>query len=236
MPFVSKAIGVPLAKLAAKVMCGKTLTELGFTEERTPPYFCVKVPVFPHSRFPNIDVLLSPEMRSTGEVMGIDPDLGFAFVKAYRAAGMKLPRHGRILLTVKSAHKRALMPQATILASLGYELLATEGTWRALRSHGIAVQRVNKVYEGRPHIVDLIKNREIDLVLNTPFGKRQREDDSAIRTAAVSAGIPCITTLAGISAVVSALSALHRGEFGVKSIQAYHRASVRRDTLQPEAK
>jgi carbamoyl-phosphate synthase large subunit len=236
VPFVSKAIGVPLAKLAAKVMCGKTLDELGFTTEKIPPYFCVKVPVFPHNRFANSDLILSPEMRSTGEVMGIDPDLGFAFAKAYRAAGMKLPRRGRILLTVKSTHKRAILPQATILASLGYELLATEGTWRALKSHGIAVQRVNKVYEGRPHIVDLIKNREIDLVLNTPYGKRQRQDDSAIRAAAVSAGIPCITTLAGISAVISALSALHRGDYGVKSIQAYHRVRAHRDALQPEAK
>jgi carbamoyl-phosphate synthase large subunit len=229
VPFVSKAIGVPLAKLAAKVMCGEKLGSLGFTEERTPPYFCVKAPVFPHNRFANTDLVLSPEMRSTGEVMGVDPDLGFAFAKAYQAAGMKLPRRGRILLTVKSTHKRAILPQATILANLGYDLLATEGTWRALRSHGITVQRVNKVHEGRPHIVDLIKNREIDLVLNTPYGKRQREDDSAIRAAAVSHGIPCITTLAGISAVVSALSALHRGEFGVKSIQAYHRVPARQD-------
>ncbi len=228
VPFVSKATGVPLARLAAKVMCGATLEELEFTEEQLPSYFCVKVPVFPHDRFDGVDLLLSPEMRSTGEVMGIDPDLGFAFAKAYRAAGMKLPRQGRILITVKSSDKRAILPQATILTSMGYEILATEGTWRAIKSHGIAVTRVNKVHEGRPHIVDLIKNREIDLVLNTPYGKREREDDSAIRAAAVSAGIPCITTLAGISAVVSALSTLHRGDAGVKSLQAYHRTLERR--------
>jgi len=223
VPFVSKAIGVPLAKLAAKVMCGMTLDELGFTEEVTPPYFSVKAPVFPFNKFPGVDVLLSPEMRSTGEVMGIDPDLGVAFLKAYEAAGMKLPPSGRILITVKHADKRAIVAEARTLAALGYELLATEGTWRALKSNGVEVARVNKVHEGRPDIVDLIKNREIDVVLNTPYGKRQRVDDSNIRAAAVSAGIPCITTLAGIRAVVSALAALRRGPYVVRSLQEYHR-------------
>ncbi len=231
VPFVSKAIGVPLAGYAAKVMCGTTLEELGFTEERIPDYFAVKAPVFPHNRFPGAEVLLSPEMRSTGEVMGIDPDLGFAFAKAYRAAGMNLPKTGRILITVRSSDKRAILPQATLLANLGYELLATEGTYRALKSHGIEVQRVNKVQEGRPHIVDLIKNREIDLVLNTPYGHQQRKDDSAIRAAAVAVGITCITTLAGISALVSALSTLHRGDFSVKSLQAYHRHAAEAKAL-----
>jgi len=220
-PFVSKAIGVPLAKLAAKVMCGMTLEELGFTEEVIPPYFSVKVPVFPFSKFPGVDVLLGPEMRSTGEVMGIDVDLGMAFVKAYLAAGLKLPRSGRVFLSVKNADKRAIIPEARMLAALGYELHATDGTWRALRSNGIAVSRVNKVHEGRPHIVDMIKNREIDLVLNTPYGKQQRVDDSSIRAAAVMAGIGCITTRAGISAVVSALGAIHRAEYEVRSLQQH---------------
>ena len=165
-------------------------------------------------------------MRSTGEVMGIDPELGFAFLKAYRAAGMKLPKQGRILLTVKSSDKRSILSEARILSSLGYRLIATEGTYRALKSHGIPVQRVNKVHEGRPHIVDMIKNREIDIVMNTPYGKLQRQDDSAIRAAAVSAGIPCITTLAGISAVVSAMSTLVRGDFEVRSLQQYHEMSL----------
>ena len=222
VPFVSKATGVPFAKLAAKVMCGRTLDDLGCTEEVVPPYFSVKAPVFPFSRFPESDPVLSPEMRSTGEVMGIDSDLGMAFYKAYAAAGMKLPRHGKVLLTVKSTDKRGIIGEARLLHSLGYELLATEGTWRAIKAHGVPVTRVNKVHEGRPHIVDLIKNREIQLVLNTPYGKKERRDDSSIRAAAVNASVPCVTTLPGISAVVSALSALHRGDSTVKSLQAYH--------------
>jgi carbamoyl-phosphate synthase large subunit len=139
IPFVSKAIGRPLAKLAARVMVGETLAELGFTEEIVPSYFSVKVPVLPFNKFPGVDVLLSPEMRSTGEVMGIDDDLGFAFVKAYQAAGLKLPRSGRVFLSVKSSDKRTVIPEARTLAGLGYELLATDGTYRALRSHGIPV-------------------------------------------------------------------------------------------------
>jgi carbamoyl-phosphate synthase large subunit len=222
VPFVSKATSVPFAKLAAKVMCGMTLDELGVVEEVIPPYFSVKAPVFPHNRFPDADPLLSPEMRSTGEVMGIDTDLGRAFSKAYLAAGMKLPQHGRVLLTVKSADKRAIVTEARVLASLGYELVATEGTWRALKSNGVPCSRVNKVHEGRPHIVDLIKNRDIDLVLNTPYGKKERRDDSSIRAAAVQANVTCITTLAGIRAVVSALGALHGGDLGVRSLQSYH--------------
>jgi carbamoyl-phosphate synthase large subunit len=222
VPFVSKAIGVPLAKLATKVMCGMTLAELGFTEEIVPPYYSVKVPVFPFSKFPGVDILLSPEMRSTGEVMGIDADLGHAFVKAYQAAGLKLPKSGRVFLSVKNSDKRSIVPEARTLAALGYELFATEGTWRALKAIGIKCERVNKVHEGRPHIVDRIKNREIDLILNTPLGKQQRVDDSSIRAAAVTAGISCITTRAGIQAVVSALAALHRGEYAVRSIQEHH--------------
>jgi len=231
----SKAIGVPLAKLAAKVMCGMTLEELEFTEEVLPPYFSVKVPVFPFNKFPGVDVLLGPEMRSTGEVMGIDVDLGRAFVKAYQAAGLKLPKSGRVFLSVKNNDKRAIIPEARTLASLGYELFATDGTWRALKSHGVAVSRVNKVHEGRPHIVDMIKNREIDLVLNTPYGKQQRVDDSAIRAAAVTSGIGCITTRAGISAVVSALEAMHRGDYEVRSLQE-HQATLRPSPATKTAK
>ena len=224
VPFVSKAIGVPLAALAAKVMCGKTLEELGFTEEVEPAYFSVKAPVFPFNKFRGADVLLSPEMRSTGEVMGIDTDLGSALYKAYSAAGANLPKSGRILLTVKSSDKRSIVPEARMLQSLGYEILATDGTWRALQANGIDARRVNKVSEGRPHIVDKIKNREIDLVLNTPYGKQEREDDSTIRAAALNAGTPCFTTLAAISAVVSALGAIHRRDISVKPLQDHHAA------------
>jgi carbamoyl-phosphate synthase large subunit len=226
-PFVSKATGVSYARIAAKVMCGKTLDELGCTEEVIPPYFSVKVPVFPFAKFPEADPNLSPEMRSTGEVMGIDPDLGYAFLKAYAAAGMKLPRHGRVLITVKSRDKRDIVSEARLLQSLGYELVATEGTWRALKANGLTVQRVNKVHEGRPHIVDMIKNREIALVLNTPYGKTERQDDVSIRASSVMHGVPCITTLAGIRAIVSALEALHRGDFEVRNLQEYHARAAR---------
>jgi len=222
VPFVSKAIGVPLANLAARVMAGKTLEELGFTEEVTPPYFSVKSPVFPFNKFPGVDMILSPEMRSTGEVMGVDRDLGQAFAKAYDAAGMKLPERGNILITVKHRDKRAIVAEARALAGLGYNLYATEGTYRAISTSGIPCTRVNKVQEGRPHIVDLIKNRELSLILNTPYGKQERVDDSSIRSAAVQAGIPCITTLAGIRAVVSALTALHNSERSVSSLQEHH--------------
>jgi carbamoyl-phosphate synthase large subunit len=160
-------------------------------------------------------------MRSTGEVMGMDKDLGVAFLKAFYGAGMKLPKHGRILITVKSEHKRSIVPEAQLLLHMGYELVATEGTYRALRANGIECERVNKVQEGRPHIVDLIKNREIDLVLNTPYGMQQRRDDGKIRAAAIEASIPCATTRAGISAVISALSALHRGDYEVHCLQTF---------------
>ena len=227
VPFVSKAIGVPLAKLAAKVMMGMSLEELGFTREIVPGYFSVKTPVFPFNRFPGVDILLSPEMRSTGEVMGIDADLGVAFEKSYLAAGLKLPKSGCVFISVKNTDKRSIVADARELVTLGYTLVATDGTWRTLKTAGIEVERVNKVHEGRPHVVDQIKNREIDLILNTPYGKQQRVDDSEIRAAAVIAGIPCVTTRAGISAVVHALIAMHRGEFEVKSIQEHHRSLER---------
>ena len=222
VPFVSKAIGVPLAKHAAKLMAGLSLDELGFTEEVIPPYFSVKAPVFPFNRFPGVDILLSPEMRSTGEVMGMDVNLGVAFAKAYQGAGLDLPRSGRVFISVRNPDKRAIASECRTLASLGYELLATDGTYRTLRAAGLPVERVNKVHEGRPHIVDMIKNRELKLVLNTPYGKQQRVDDSSIRAAAVIAGIPCITTLAGIRAVISALDAMRGGEFEVRSLQEHH--------------
>ena len=226
VPFVSKAIGVPLASLAAKVMCGMSLKELGFTEEIVPPYYSVKAPVFPFNRFPGVDILLSPEMRSTGEVMGIDRELGYAFVKAYLAAGTKLPKSGKIFISVRDPHKRGIVAEARTLAALGYDLIATGGTYKVLNAAGIPVERVNKVHEGRPHVVDIIKNREIVMVLNTPYGKQQRVDDSSIRAAAVTHGIACITTLPGISALVNALSAVHRADFSVRSLQELHLAAT----------
>lgn len=225
VPFVSKAIGRPLAKYAAKIMMGATLEELGFTEEVIPTFYCVKTPVFPFAKFPGIDMLLSPEMRSTGEVMGIDPELGYAFAKAYEGAGMRLPLRGRILLTVKGSDKRAIASEARALVQLGYEIVATGGTWRALRAAGLPVERINKLHEGRPHIVDAIKNGEIDMVFNTPFGKETRHDDTYIRSTSISTGIPCVTTLSGIRAFVSALAALHKGPTTVRSLQEIQKMS-----------
>ena len=167
-------------------------------------------------------MILSPEMRSTGEVMGHDPDLGQALLKGYLAAGMKLPRKGRILLTVKNTDKRAIVSEARNLISLGYEILATKGTYDTLRAQGVPCERINKIQEGRPHIVDALKNNEIDMIFNTPVGKQQRYDDSYIRSTAIQSGIPCITTLSGIRAVVSALAALCRGSLTVRSLQEVH--------------
>ncbi|MAB79370.1 MAG: carbamoyl phosphate synthase large subunit [Planctomycetes bacterium] len=222
IPFVSKATGIPFAKIGAKVMCGKKLKELGVSKEVIPPYFSVKAPVFPYNRFPKADSVLSPEMRSTGEVMGISMRLGEAFHKAYDAAGVNLPPQGHILITVKPADKRRIVGEARTLVGLGYELVATDGTWRAITSNGIACARVDKVGEGRPNIVDLIKNREIALILNTPHGKKERRDDSEIRAAALEANVSCITTLAGIQALVSALAAARGGDFPVTSLQEHH--------------
>ena len=231
VPFVSKAIGVPLAKHAAKLMAGMTLEQLGFTEEVAPKAFCVKAPVFPFNKFPGVDMLLSPEMRSTGEVMGIDPDLGYAFAKAYEGAGMRLPLRGRVLITVKESDKRSIVSEARTLAQLGYELVATRGTWQTLRAAGLPVEQINKLHEGRPHIVDAIKNGEIDLVFNTPSGRATRHDDAYIRSTSISTGIPCVTTLAGIRAVVSGLAALHKGPITVRSLQEIqgHTASAREE-------
>jgi carbamoyl-phosphate synthase large subunit len=164
-------------------------------------------------------MLLSPEMRSTGEVMGIDPELGYALAKAYEAAGMRLPLRGRVLITVKHSDKRAIVSEARTLSQFGYEVVATGGTWRALRAAGLPVERINKLHEGRPHIVDAIKNGEIDMVFNTPSGKESRHDDTYIRSTAISQGIPCVTTISGIQAVVSALAALHKGPITVRSLQ-----------------
>jgi carbamoyl-phosphate synthase large subunit len=151
------------------------------------------------------------------------------------AAGLRLPKRGKVFISVKNADKRSILPEARELSRLGYELLATEGTWRVLKAGGIPVERVNKVHEGRPHIVDRIKNREIDLVLNTPMGKQQREDDDKIRSSAVQNGVACITTFAGISAVVQALAALHRGDYEVRKLQEHHAATLAANATKPAA-
>src|SRR5438445_1637080 len=208
VPFVSKAIGVPLAKLAAKVMAGKTLKQLGFTEEIWPKYWAVKESVFPFNRFHGQDILLSPEMRSTGEVMGLDADLGTAYAKSQMAAGGPFPLSGRVVISVSDAHKKEVAAVARQFADLGFELISTAGTATVLEKAGLKVQRIFKLAEGRPNALDLLKNREIHLVINTPSGLAPRTDEVRIRTTAVYTNTPIMTTLGGARAAALGIRAL----------------------------
>jgi carbamoyl-phosphate synthase large subunit len=222
VPFVSKAIAVPLAKLAAKVMAGKTLKELGFSEEMWPKYWAVKESVFPFNRFHGQDILLSPEMRSTGEVMGLDPDLGIAYAKSQMAAGGPLPMSGRVFISVSDAHKKEVASVARQFVELGFEIIATGGTAAVLEAAGLTVQRVAKLTEGRPNAVDLLKNREIHLVINTPAGQTPRADEVKIRTTAVYTGTPIMTTLSGAKAAALGIAALKKSGYSVQTLQEYH--------------
>jgi carbamoyl-phosphate synthase large subunit len=222
VPFVSKAIGVPLAKLAAKVMAGKTLKELGFTEEIWPKYWAVKESVFPFSRFHGQDILLSPEMRSTGEVMGLDADLGIAYAKSQMAAGSPPPTSGRLFISVSDADKKEVAALARQFIDLGFKIIATGGTAAALEKAGLEVQRVFKLQEGRPNAIDLLKNKEIQLVINTPSGATPRADEVRIRTTAVYTGTPIMTTLSGAKAAALGIAALKKSGYAVKTLQEYH--------------
>ncbi len=222
VPFVSKAIGVPLAKLAAKVMAGKTLKELGFTKEIRRKYWAVKESVFPFNRFHGQDILLSPEMRSTGEVMGLDADLGVAYAKSQIAAGASLPLNGRIFVSVSDAHKKQITTVAKQFVELGFDLVATSGTADVLEKAGLKVQRIFKLAEGRPNAIDLLKNKEIQFVINTPSGATPRADEIKIRTTAVYTGTPIMTTLSGAKAAVLGIAALKKSGYGVKTLQEYH--------------
>ena len=222
VPFVSKAIGAPLAKLAAKVMAGKTLRELGFTKEIRPKYWAVKESVFPFNRFHGQDILLSPEMRSTGEVMGLDADPGIAYAKSQIAAGASLPLSGKIFISVSDAHKKQAAAVAKQFVELGFELVATSGTAAVLEKAGLKVQRIFKLAEGRPNAIDLLKNKEIQLVINTPSGATPRADEIKIRTTAVYTGTPIMTTISGAEAAVLGIAALKKSGYGVKTLQEYH--------------
>jgi carbamoyl-phosphate synthase large subunit len=222
VPFVSKAIGVPLAKLAAKVMAGKTLKELNFTEERWTKYWAVKESVFPFNRFHGQDILLSPEMRSTGEVMGLDADLGIAYAKSQMAANAPLPLAGRVFLSVSDAHKGEVAAVAKEFAALGFELVSTSGTAAVLEKAGLKVQRIFKLTEGRPNALDLLKNKEIQLVINTPAGQTPRADEVKIRTTAVYMNTPIMTTLSGARAAALGIAALRKSGYAVKTVQEYH--------------
>ena len=222
VPFVSKAIGVPLAKLAAKVMAGKTLQELGFTEEIWTKYWAVKESVFPFNRFHGQDILLSPEMRSTGEVMGLDADLGIAYAKSQMAANSPLPLAGRVFISVSDAHKSHAVEVARDFTALGFELVATGGTASVLEKAGLKVQRIHKLQEGRPNAIDLLKNKEIQLVINTPSGATPRADEVKIRTTAVYTGTPIMTTMSGAKAAALGIAALKKNGYAVKTVQEFH--------------
>jgi carbamoyl-phosphate synthase large subunit len=234
VPFVSKATGVSLAKLATKVMLGHSLAELGFTEEIVPPYFAVKESVFPFRRFPGVDPMLGPEMRSTGEVMGLDTDFGLAFAKSQLAAGQVLPLSGGVLFSVKESDKAATVGLARGFQEEGFKLYATDGTAEYLRRQGLEIHEVHKVREGRPHIIDRIKSREIDLVVNTPRGRYTPGDSYSMRRVALEYNLPYTTTIAAARATLDAIRAQKRGKLEVKSLQEYH-AMVKQATAKLRA-
>jgi carbamoyl-phosphate synthase large subunit len=223
VPFVSKAIGVPLAKLATKVMLGRSLADLGFTEKVWPKHVSVKESVFPFNRFPNADVILGPEMKSTGEVMGIDRSFGMAFAKSQMAAGFQLPLKGNVFVSVHDHHKESMVPIARSLRDMGFRILATRGTAAYLKRNGIVSEAICKVSEGRPHVVDFIKNGSIHLVINTVLGRRSSLDSYHIRRGALTYGIPYTTTIAGARAVSEAIRALQKEEWQVRPLQEYYK-------------
>jgi carbamoyl-phosphate synthase large subunit len=208
-----------LAQVAARVMVGKSLDEQGITDDPTPNYVSVKESVFPFAKFPGVDIVLGPEMRSTGEVMGIDTDFAAAFAKSQIAASTRLPMEGTVFVSVAPRDKKAIVPIAARLAAMGYTLMCTGGTAQTLSEQGIAVQTVRKVHEGRPNLLDHLANGAIALIINTPRGKGARTDEGRIRAAAVSHGVPCITTVAAARAAVAALERLRDGQPNVYALQ-----------------
>ncbi|MCA9047754.1 MAG: ATP-grasp domain-containing protein, partial [Planctomycetaceae bacterium] len=221
-PFVSKATGRSLAKIAAKAMTGVTLRELGVTEEIVPTHTSVKESVFPFSRFFGVDIVLGPEMRSTGEVMGIDSDFPTAYAKSQTAAGANLPSSGTIFISIASSGKSKMVEPARRLLALGFRIVCTSGTARVFREAGLDVEVVKKLQEGRPNLLDAMANQEIHFIFNTPSGKGARTDEGRIRAASVAYGVPCVTTLPGCLAVVDALEAMSRHpELRVKALQEW---------------
>ncbi|MDC0296551.1 carbamoyl-phosphate synthase large subunit [Akkermansiaceae bacterium] len=223
VPFVSKSIGIPLAKLAAKIMVGEKLVDLGFTEEILPPCFCVKEAVFPWGRFPGIDIVLGPEMKSTGEVMGADSNLGMAYAKSQMSAFNPLPKEGNVFFSVNDRDKERAFPVARELAELGFKIHATGGTYRCLKDESIEVERLYKLAEHkRPNVIDMMKNGDIQFIINTPSGHEAREDEVKIRSGAVQHKISHCTNLAAAEASVKAIRALLENEFTVTSLQEHH--------------
>ncbi|NPU83155.1 MAG: carbamoyl-phosphate synthase large subunit [Syntrophaceae bacterium] len=222
VPFVSKAIGIPLAKVATKVMMGKSLEELGFTKPLRPEHISVKEAVFPFSRFPGVDVILGPEMKSTGEVMGIDSSFGMAFAKSQMAAGFRLPLEGRVFISVHDLHKDRIVPIARSFQEMGFQLVGTRGTAAYLHDHGVHVWPVHRISEGRPNVLDHLKNGDIQLMINTSVGRRASADATAIRRGALLYNVPYSTTLAGARATSEAIRALRERDWSVAPLQEYH--------------
>src|SRR5438094_1426716 len=236
VPFVSKAIGVPLAKLAAKVMVGRSLRELGFTKEIVPKHFSVKEAVFPFLRYEGLDISLGPEMKSTGEVMGMDVDLGLAYAKSQMAAPPPLPKKGKVFISVKDTDKEAVIPVAREFVKLGFEIISTGGTAEALTKAKIKVTKVFKIHEGRPNVLDRIKNGDINFIINTPSGKIPREHEVVIRNAALAAKIPIMTTVRAALASANGIRSLQKRKVQVRSLQEYNSdviPSEARDLAKP---
>ena len=223
IPFVSKVTGIPFAKLATKVIMGRTLTELGLTEEVQIPHVAVKEAVFPFNKFPGVDVILGPEMKSTGEVMGIDEDFGLAYAKAQAASHNRIPTSGTVFISVKDKDKVQAVAVAARLLRQGLKIVATKGTARFLQEQGLPAEVVNKVAEGSPHVVDMIKNRKVDFIINTVTGAQPQKDSFSIRRSALQHRISYTTTMAGAEAVVTAIEMLCQKQVHLKSIQEYHR-------------
>jgi carbamoyl-phosphate synthase large subunit len=221
VPFVSKATGVPLAKIAARLMVGRKLREFNLPSELKVNQFCVKSPVFPFARFPGVDTILGPEMKSTGEVMGTDDSFGKAYAKAQISAGSVLPKSGVAFISVNQHDKRMIARIAADLVEMGFSIIATRGTAQVLRNAGVAVETVYKVNEGRPHIADYVKSGKVNLIINTPLGKESFFDEKSIRRAAIYYRIPCITTIAGATAAVAGIRALLTESLDVCSLQEY---------------
>ena len=219
VPFVAKATGVPVANIATKVMVGHSLAELGIKQEKLPTTYSVKESVFPFRKFVGVDIVLGPEMRSTGEVMGISEHFPIAFAKSQLAAGVTLPTEGNVFVSVSAAHKDRAVVIAKQLHEMGYTVMATSGTAKKIQDADVPVQMVKKIIEGQPNLIDHMKNEQVDLILNTPSGKGARTDEGTIRAASVQHGIPCITTIQAAEAVVDALKALRTEEMGVEALQ-----------------
>ena len=221
VPFVAKATGVPLAKLAARIMAGATLESLGFTKEILPTHIAIKEAVLPFEKFPGSDTILGPEMRSTGEVMGIDTDFGKAFAKAALGANQRLSLSGTVFVSMNDRDKLAVVPVVKDLLQMGFKIVATAGTCRVLQEHGLEVKPVLKLHEGRPHVVDAIKNDRIQLMIATPSGEESKEDGRTLRRTALAYKIPMITTIAGAKATAAAIRSLQSQPLEVKALQDY---------------